>query len=57
MVCASDASVVRERKAVAVWFGTESSEEGIIVTESVPGKPHDSERAEMQGPVIVLETL
>ena len=57
LVCASDASVKGRRKAVAVWFGKDQTDEGIMVTESVRGEPHDSGRAEMKGPVIVAETM
>ena len=57
LVCASDASVEGNRKAVAVWFGSRKEDEGIMVAENVLGLPHDSGRAEMMGPVIVLEAL
>ena len=57
LVCASDASVKGKRKAVAVWFGKDQTDEGIMITETVRGRPHDSGRAEMKGPVIVAETL
>ena len=57
LVCASDASVKGRKKAVAVWFGKDQTDQGVMVTESVRGEPHDSGRAEMKGPVIVAETL
>ena len=57
LVCACDASVEDERKAVAVWLGTKSGEDKVMIAASVPGLPHDSGRAEMLGPVIVMETL
>ena len=57
LVCACDASVEEERKAVAVWLGTKCGGDNVMIAASVQGLPHDSGRAEMLGPVIVMETL
>ena len=55
--CASDASVVNQRKAVALWMGDRETEEGVMVVKDVRGYPHDSGRAELEGPVLAIETL
>ena len=44
LVCACDASVEEERKAVAVWLGTKCGEDNVMIAASVPGLPHDSGR-------------
>ena len=55
--CASDGSVMGGKSAVAVWFGVRDEEEGVMISREVKGYPHDSGRAELDGPVMALEVL
>ena len=54
--CASDASVQGNKKAVAVWIGS-YQHGGVLLTEEVQGLPHDSGRAELAGPLLVMRVV
>ena len=41
LVCACDASVEEERKAVAVWLGTKCGGNNLMIAAIVPSLPHD----------------
>ena len=55
--CASDGSVMGKKSAVAVWFGNRDVEDGVMTSREVRGYPHDSGRAELDGPILALEVL
>ena len=57
LVGASDGSVMGDKKAISVWMGDKETGEGIMISEGVPGYPHDSGRAELAGPIVSLRTL
>ena len=40
-----------------MWTGNKKTEEGIILTKRVEGLPHDSGRAEMEGPILAMQVL
>ena len=55
--CASDGSVRGNKKAVAVWMGNRNTEKGVMMTRTVRGLPHDSGRAELDGPLLAMQVL
>ena len=57
LVGASDGSVMGDKKAILVWMGDKETGEGVMISEGVPGYPHDSGRAELAGPIVALRTL
>ena len=55
--CASDGSVKGGKKTVAVWMGNRKTEKGVMLTREVRGLPHNSGRAELDGPMLALQVL
>ena len=54
---ASDGSVKDGKKTVAVWLGSRTSPGKVMLSREVVGLPNDSGRAELEGPLLALETL